>query len=312
MRRLWLVAVVLVACGKGPSTNTADGSGSNTGSDSGGGGGDGSNDGWTTLISRTWNITAGTGNVYRCRRVQVPQDMWISGYRSLSPVGTHHEVLTIDPNDTYTGDNDTCNAGTGTLSGQMLYAAGLNTDDLLFPQGVAMHLAAGTWINLNLHLFDAQDNDLSGESGILVQTMAQSDVVNEADMSFSGTTQIMVPSDGQTHTESGGCNAPTDLHVFALWPHMHQIAVHQTLIVTHNSVPTTMLDTPFQFNEQKNYPMAEMTISQGDRIETTCSYVNNTGATVDFCDESQCEMCFTGIYKYPAGTTGGLLGCVDR
>ena len=37
-----------------------------------------------------------------------------------------------------------------------------------------------------------------------------------------------------------------------------------------------------------------------------------TGQTVNFCDTSQCEMCFTGLYKYPANTTGGLLGCVDR
>ena len=310
MKRLLVVAAVVAACGKGPSPGTPDGPGSGSGTDASNP--DASDVGWTTLISRSWMIPAGTGeNVYKCRRVQVPTDMYITAFRALSPVGTHHEVLTIDANDTMTGDYD-CGVQSGTLSGEMLYAAGVNTDDIAFPTGVAIHLAAGTWINLNLHLFNATDNPLTGESGLLVKTVDQSQVVNLADISFSGTVQISIPSDGLVHTEGGGCAAPTDLHLFALWPHMHQIGTHQTVVLTHAGNYSTLLDTDYMFTEQKNYPIPEVLVHQGDRIQTTCSYVNNTGATVSFCDTSQCEMCFTSLYKYPAGTTGGLLGCVDK
>jgi hypothetical protein len=261
--------------------------------------------GWTMLISRQWTLAAGQ-QTYKCTRMQVATDMWINGFRSLQPIGTHHEVVTIDTNDTPVGDYD-CNAGSGTLAGEMLYAAGVNTDDLVFPTGVAVHLAAGTWINLNLHLFDVSDNTESGMSGVLVKTIDPASVVNEADMTFSGTFNISIPADGQPHQAMGGCAPPVDWHVFALWPHMHQLGTHQTLTVTHGGVVTTELDQPYMFTEQRNYPMAETIFHAGDQILTTCTYVNNTGMLVSFGDSSTAEMCFTGLYKYPAG--GNTFSC---
>jgi hypothetical protein len=302
--RTLLVALLLVACGKNLQQPPIDAPK---------GGPDAALDayippGWTDLISRTWSLTPGATNVYMCRRIQVPTDMWINAFRSLSPTGTHHAVITIDPSDTATGDYN-CDPGAGVLNGQMIYASGLMTDDLVFPTGVAVHLAAGTWINLNLHLFDVSDQPISGESGLLVQTVPQASVVHEADMTFSGKVNFSIPATGQPYMVSGGCAAPTDWHVFSLWPHMHQIGTHQTLTVTHNGVTTTPLDVPFMFTEQKNYPMAEQIYYQGDQITTTCTYVNNTGAVVPFGQSSTQEMCFTGLYKYPAGST--TLGCVS-
>src|SRR5207248_2443452 len=83
-----------------------------------------------------------------------------------------------------------------------------------------------------------------------------------------------------SHTITGGCTAPTDWHIFSLWPHMHTIATHQTFTVLHNNVPTTMLDQPYSFMEQKNYPMPDTVIHAGDSFHTACTYLNNTGATV--------------------------------
>ncbi len=264
---------------------------------------------WTTLISRTWNLNPGDQN-YQCTRIQLTQDYWISGFHAVEPVGTHHAVVAIDPNTTSTGDFN-CNTGTGTtgLGDQMIYAAGVGTDDLIFPTGVATHLAAGTWLTLNLHLFDQQDNPLSGESGLQVQTVDASTVVNEVDMTFSGTFTINIPSDGQDHTASGGCTAPTDYHVFALWPHEHQLGKHQTFTVTHAGTATNYIDDAYSFNEQKNYPQNDLVIHSGDTINTTCTYNNTTGSPVGFCETTQCEMCFTGIYKYPAG--GTLYDCTS-
>ena len=309
--RAWLVAAVLVcACGKPGAPAATDGGGSGGDARSSDGGA-----GWTSLISRSWNLDAGTEK-YECRKIQVMQDMWISGFRALSPLGTHHEVLTIsntpppapqDPTQPYDYD---CSAGN--LDNEMLYAAGLNTDDLVFPPGDAVHVTAGQYININLHLFDVSDNPETGESGVLVQTIDPSQVVHPIDMTFSGTFNIDVPADGQQHTAIGGCQANQDIHVFALWPHMHQIGVHQTLTVTTNATPTTLLDTDYSFSDQKNYPM-EAVIPAGSQILTTCTYVNNTGSAITFGDSSTAEMCFTGMYKYPVGSinasgTGGGTG----
>lgn len=263
--------------------------------------------GYTMLISRPWTM-ASDNEGYKCIRTQVANDMWISAFRSLSPVGTHHSVLTISDNaSTTTGEYD-CNSLS--RDPQMLYAAGVQTDDNEFPAGVAIHVAAGTYLNLNLHLYNTTDNPLSETSGVLVKTVAQADVVNEADMQFSGAVGFNIPANASgdittTHDVAGHCSAAHDFHIFTLWPHMHQIAVHQKFTLNN----TALLDTDYDFNEQKNYQMADTIVHAGDTLATTCTYLNTTGSPVPYGESSNDEMCFTGIYRYPAG--GNLLACVD-
>lgn len=258
-------------------------------------------DGWQPLISRSWSLAPGQ-ETYRCKRIQVPADQFITGYCSEGPQGTHHTVLTISDSAPKLGDYD-CSAGT--LDKEMLFAGGVATDDLLFPTGVAIKLGAQKYINVNLHLFNTTDNTLSGTSGIYIKTIPQADVVHEADMVFSGTFSINIPSDNTPHTAVGGCTAPTDWHVFTVWPHMHQIATRQKMTSTASvgGAEMVLLDDAYDFNEQKNYPMQETLIHQGDRIQTTCTYQNNTGATVNWGDSSTQEMCFTGMYKWPVTTS---------
>jgi hypothetical protein len=256
---------------------------------------------WTNLIGRGWMVPAGSADTYRCTRIMVTQDMWVTGFRAVAPTGTHHTVVTISTNGSQLGDYD---CSVGSLDFQMLYASGVGTDDLMFPTGVAMKVKAGQFLNLNLHLFNATDQAISGTTMIQVKTMAAADVVHEADMMFSGTMQINIPSDGQPHPAVGGCKAPREWNVFTLWPHMHQHATHQKLVITQSGGDSeTLLDDAYAFAEQKNYPMAVKTIAPNTRIETTCTYVNTSGTTLMFGDSSNEEMCFTGMYKYPAGGT---------
>jgi hypothetical protein len=282
--------VAFAACGGGSAHGTDGGS-------------DATDAGWTPLLSRSW-LLAPSLETYKCRRIQVPTEMWVGGFRAMSPTGTHHEVLTISNSSDPLGDYD-CTAGN--LDLKMLYAAGVNTDDLVFPAGMAVHLPAGTYINLNLHLFNTTDTELSEESGVLVKTVDAAEVDHEIEMTFSGTMHFSIPAH-QTATVQGGCAAAQDSHVFALWPHMHQIATHQSFTVTHGATATKLLDADYQFNEQRNYPIAETVIQAGDQITTACSYNNTTDHTITFGDSSTEEMCFTGIYRYPAGDE--LFSCV--
>lgn len=295
----------LGACGGGGSPGAVDGPPGGGSGDGGGGHADsGGSDGFVELVGRDWAMGQGQQG-YKCIRVAVAQDMWVDGFRANSPQGTHHEVLTISDNSHQVGEYD-CDAGS--LDSKMLYAAGVNTDDLVFPPGVAIHVTAGQFVNLNLHLFDLTDAALSGHSGVSVHTIAQANVVNEADMEFSGTALINIPSDNQPHVATGGCQAPADWHLFTLWPHMHQTATHQKLTVTHGGTTTALLDTDYAFTEQRNYPITNTLVHQGDQITTTCTYVNDTGSTKTFGESSTSEMCFTGMYKYPAD--GNTFGCV--
>jgi len=269
--------------------------------------------GYEMLISRPWTM-ASDNEGYKCIRTQVANDMWISAFRSLSPAGTHHSVLTISDTASTTGEYDCTSL---TPDPRMLYAAGVQTDDNELPAGVAIHVAAGTYINLNLHLYNTTDNALSDTSGVLVKTVALADVVNEADMQFSGAINFSVPANAigdltTTHDVVGSCHAARDFHIFTLWPHMHQLAVHQKFTI--NGV--ALLDSDYAFDEQKNYQTVDTVVHGptaalpgGDKLETTCTYRNTTGLAVPYGESSTDEMCFTGIYRYPAG--GNLDACVE-
>jgi hypothetical protein len=291
MRRLAAVSVLtLAACG-------------------GGGSGDDTPEEFTRLIGRTWAVPAGNFDTYKCTRIRIPEDMYVTAFRSQAPVGSHHSVLTMSrANNLTMGDYD-CDVGA--LDLQMLYAGGIGTDDLAFPEGLAVRLNAGDSLNLNLHLFNAGETEISGDSAVMVKTVPVDEVEHEVDMIFAGTFDIDIPPDGQPHTVSGGCTLGSDYTVLAWWPHMHQYARHQKVSVIRDGTPTALIDDPFDFNNQRYYP--EPTPRQlltGDTIDVECTYVNDGPGPVGWGDSSNAEMCFSGMYRYPAGS-GILFECVS-
>ncbi|MBA3541092.1 MAG: hypothetical protein H0T79_15885 [Deltaproteobacteria bacterium] len=271
--------------------------------------------GWTKLIARDWEILAGATDTYRCRRVKVPEDMWISGFQALSPLGTHHQVLTITESSTTLGDYD-CAAHN--LDSTMLYAAGVGTEAFEFPTGVATKLTKDSYININLHLYNSSDVTMTGESGVLVKTVTAAEVTKQVDFMFAGTYQLSIPPDGQNHDFTGGCTVPaSNYEIFSLWPHMHQIANHQKITFTPSGgAMEVLLDEAYTFEDQAYYPMVgSKTLPAGGAIRVTCSYNNPyvappNGRTVGFGDSSTDEMCFAGFYKYPAG--GNAFQCVGQ
>ncbi len=302
--KLAYVALALAVGCKSPSDSNTGPDG-NTGKDGPASVDAQDNTGWTTIAARSWTLAVGEHDKYECTRVQIPADMYITGFRSLSPVGTHHSVLTYSTTATPLGDYD---CSVGALDFQMIYAAGLNTDDLLFPTNIAMKVPAGQYVNLNIHLFNASDNDESGMSGVLVKTITAAEAANYtmADMTFAGNGNFTIPA-GQTMNVTGGCNAPNEWHIFDLWPHMHMLGTHQKVVIGS----ATPLDTDYSFAEQRNYPQATVIdVPKGTPIQTTCTFTNTTTADVSFGESSTDEMCFTGLYKYPAG--GNLLQCVSN
>ncbi|HTJ46690.1 MAG TPA: hypothetical protein VL463_31505 [Kofleriaceae bacterium] len=299
-----------MAAGCGTGGNSGDVDASNGSADAAPGTPDGgAPPGFTKLIGRTWSLTAGQKDTYKCVRIQIPKDMYIAGFHADSPTGTHHTVVTISQNATKVGEYD-CSAGN--LDYQMLFASGVGTDDLMFPDGVGVKVSAGSYINLNLHLFNILDKPISGETNIYVKELPSApDAAHTAEMVFAGTFNINIPSDNTDHTADGGCTLSADANLIALWPHMHQTANHQLVTLTPNgsSTPMTLLDKPYSFSEQKNYPWnPTIAVHSGDKLWVTCTYKNNTGSTEMFGDSSLDEMCFSGIYRYPA-TGGNLFSC---
>jgi len=300
--RAWLSVAVLVAgCGSGGGT-TGDDDQPDAAIDTP----DGSvGPGWTTLIERGWQLGP-SSEAFKCIRVKIPADMYISGLRVKSPPGTHHELLTISTNASPLGQYE-CDATNTDM--QMLYAGGIQTDALVFPAGVAIKLPANTYINLNLHVANFTDTAMSCTppacmSGIEVQTIPATEVVHEAEMIFLGTFNIHIPSPSTGFVVQGSCVVPAGWNLLNLWPHMHSYAKHQKVTVRRasNGQTDTLLDTNYAYTDQKNYPMQNAALAPNDTLQVDCTYDNNSGAEVIYGDSAIQEMCFAGFYKYPSNS----------
>jgi hypothetical protein len=258
-------------------------------------------EGYTRLIGRTWSLAAGSLDKYRCVRVTVPQDMYITNIMAQAPNGTHHTVLSIASGNAAGNDGEQ-DCAVNTLGTVMLYASGVGTSPLDFPSGVGIKLAAGTQIHLNLHLYNATDVTLTGDSAILVKAQPTPPPIL-AEMAFAGKFLFQIPKDPVPFSTTGGCTVNTPYTLFAAWPHMHKLATHQKVELIRGTTTTVLHDMPFQFTEQKYYLQSpEVQVQQGDRIRVTCTWLNTTGQAVGFGDSSDKEMCFTGLYRYPRQT----------
>lgn len=252
------------------------------------------------IIGRDWTMPAGMEG-YKCIGIQVDHDMYIHQFQTLNPVGEHHTLLTVTDSlgglgGTKLGEYD-CSVLTIDL--QMLFASGVGTDTLAMPDGIALPVKAGQYLNLNIHLFNTTDSEISGHTGIIATPIDPVGPEHQAEMVFTGTFNINVPP-GATVTDGGGCTFTKDATLFTYWPHMHRHATHQTVTLTSGGVPQTIHDSAFDFNEQKNYPLTPMlAVHAGDAMRTDCTYTNHDATTLMWGDSSSQEMCFTGLYRYP-------------
>jgi hypothetical protein len=285
---------------------------------------DADNTGFVELIGRDWEIP--NGEEYHCVGIRAPQDMLINTFRTPNPDGEHHTVLTIadDPGGLTGTELGEYECDVNTLDLQMLFASGVGTDDLAFPDGVAMRVEEGQFIHLNLHLFNTQPSGtISGHSAVLVKTITEQEMEHEAEMVFAGTFDIDVPA-GEEGMASGGCTFDEPATILAYWPHMHQHATHQKVTMMVGGDPLDLHDQEFDFNEQYNYPIVpSLQVNDGDSINVECSYDNTEGEVdLEWGDSSNKEMCFTGLYRYPkqaaylfecsTGGPGGRVGAPRR
>jgi hypothetical protein len=317
MRASTCVLFVLLCAGCGGSSDNDGGAGSSGSSGSSGSGGSGASGGaggssagggagvggssgsggqggdWTTLIEGSWQVSSGSEK-YWCVTKTITEDVYVTAFRAAAPTGTHHTLLLYGE-----GGPDSEFPCGPTLQDSMLFASGVGSDDLAFPEGVAVKIPSGTQILLNLHLFNVGTSPISGVSGTLVQTIPAAEVQQEAEMILPGTMQILIPPNSE-HSVNGSCEFPGNSTISTVWPHMHQYGSHMKVVLESGSGMTTLHDGPFAFGEQVNYFLSPpVAVAGGDTIHVECTFTNPTPQTITFGDSSESEMCFVGLYRYP-------------
>ena len=104
-------------------------------------------------------------------------------------------------------------------------------------------------------------------------------------------------------TAQGSCINETSepIHVIAFSPHMHTIGIHMKSEVTPAGSMTSQVvfDKPFSNTSQLQYE-ADLTLMPGDKIVSTCTFMNPGTATVGFGTSTDQEMCYQFALSYPA------------
>lgn len=246
---------------------------------------------WTLLMEESWTLEPGGEVPQWCGDLVLEEDVYVSAIRPVHPPGTHHTTLSVT-------ETQTACSTAAVFQNGIIYAAGVGTEVLRMPEGVAMKLPKDFVLHLGLHLYNTSDQELSGVSGIEVIRVAPEDVVHEAELMLSGPFRLDI-APGR-HTVSHTCNVTEDQTIFALFPHMHQAGMHMKATVTVDGEPKLIHDAPYDFEEQYHLALDPLDLQVGDSITTECTYENTTGSKITFGESSDTEMCFSIWFRYPA------------
>jgi hypothetical protein len=286
----WVVlsAVFFGLCGCDSEVTYGDSSSSSSSS----AGGNVSNE-WTSLVDGTWQMTSGKEG-YWCAHKTITEDTYINAFRAKAPQGTHHTLLLVNDGGLPDGE-EACGP---TLGANMIFASGIGTGDMVFPDGVAVKIPAGSQVLLNLHLFNVGVDTLNGVSGVLVKTVAAADMKNEAEMILGGPSNIQIPPNG-SQTVEGSCIFPGTSTIWSVWAHMHKYGTNMKITYNGASGSKILHDGPYSFEEQIGYEIDPITVLSGEEVRIECQYQNPTSQTIYWGDSSNSEMCFAGMYRYP-------------
>jgi hypothetical protein len=253
-------------------------------------------DGWQRLIEADWQLSARSEG-YRCAYKTMPQDVYIVAFSPLTPLGTHHTTLEVAPGISPDGVAWCSAPSSGGV--RRLQGSAVGTEPVDLPAGVAMKVAKGEQLVMNLHLFNGGDTVLTGTSGMWIKTVPAETAGEMAEVVLAGPFSLEIP-EGRS-TQSGRCTFAEPGTIYSLGPHMHQLGVHMR-VTAHSAVggERVLHDAPFDFTHQLVHPIEQVQLSAGDWLTIECTYDNTTGASVFWGDSSLSEMCFVNLGRYPA------------
>jgi hypothetical protein len=150
----------------------------------------------------------------------------------------------------------------------------------------------GQGFQLEAHYNNTKGAGQTDRSGVEV-CVTEKLRAHEAQVSWLGTQSLNKTS------ASGTCKPSLSGPVTVLfsWPHEHLQGRHLKTVITRASgMQETLIDKPFDFNQQIVYA-TPATINPGDSLTTTCTYAQPT----PFGQGTTSEMCYNFVTAYPGG-----------
>lgn len=309
------ILCLLAACGDSPSQDPLDASAPDTATSEADAsvvpdGGGPVEPEWKLLVEGEWTLPPGSED-YQCILLTIEEDTFIHAIRPVGPLGTHHTVLSLVPSSVEAGADRQFTCDGFTQGPHMLFGSGVGTEELMFPEGVAVPLRRGQRVLLNLHLFNFDnENSLSGRSAIEVQTIPEADVVSEAEVVLAGKDVGLDVAARRTSIQTGRCTFGREQTIFAVMPHMHLTGAAMRVTAERSGMPDLdIFDETFDFDQQ-SYELIDpqVVMPRSSSLSIECTY-DNPGEARGFGESSNDEMCYAAVYRYPA--SGAAVTCTD-
>jgi hypothetical protein len=178
-----------------------------------------------------------------------------------------------------------------------LYTWGPGGSALEFPDG-GLRVTPEDTLHVEVHYHNgARIPGIRDSSG--VRLYADEPVGTEYGLANLASWDIYVPPRG-TASATQRCDVAEPVHVFAAWPHMHEVgeAVRHQVIHPDGSEESLIDLTGWDFHSQRIYAIG-LDLRAGDRLELECRYVNRTDEVVAAGLQTTDEMCFDFLYVTP-------------
>ena len=179
-----------------------------------------------------------------------------------------------------------------------LYTWAPGTSAIQFPDG-GIRLRPNDRLEIEIHY-----NNGSGAEGVRDSSGVRlflADVEGTEYTMLEPTSWMIWVPDGQQRDVTATCTARNDFTVLAGIPHMHEIGstFDQWLIREDGEREEMITLTGWSFEAQYFYEMP-FEVHEGDQIELTCGFDNQTGSLVTAGLRTQDEMCYDFMYATPA------------
>ena len=115
---------------------------------------------WHDVAGRSWTMPGGAEG-YVCFVAHVTSDEYLTGFRLASPSPAQNEVL-LTVSDIADDRGRRSTAIRARSTGDLIYAASRGTDPIEFPAGFGVHVAAGQYLLLNIHVNNPADTQRHG------------------------------------------------------------------------------------------------------------------------------------------------------
>ncbi len=264
------------------------------------------------IAGDTSKYPIGLGEQYVCYHYDVPwnEPVEMVGWETLydNQQVLHHWLLYSVPPGVPDGQFFPCIGTHLGQDAQLVAGWAVGGNDVDMPENVGMRMpGAERGFLLEWHFYNSTAAEQLDGSAARVCVLSAGTREHTGGMTWLGTEDLGGPIGmpaGQVSEFGGTCvnDSSAPIHIFRLWPHMHQWGRHMTSVVQRagSGASEDVFGMPFDFNYQVSYEAA-ITLMPGDSIRSTCRFQNESFGPVPFGPSSDQEMCYQFAFSYPAG-----------